>query len=125
MPTTVRAYAFDVRELGTDLVVGVGLFVPSAHQLWFRAVDATASTAPALSDALWSDLHRWTSDGDAHLPRRPAPMSHALVAAMLSTDSSQLIAHRFAVLPLALDLSAVSTRECVLSGLLSARRSAA
>jgi hypothetical protein len=94
------AYAFDVRRIDTDAVLGVGVVVPSMQHLSFHAEGASAAVTRTLSAAVWDDISAWVTESDENLPTEPSPMSARVVAAILhGVDSSTVIARRFAAIP--------------------------
>ena len=115
-----RAYAFDVRDLSSQEIVGIGLLVPDRPSLSFLTHDGLF-IEPALSDRATTELRAWASAGDASFPRRPPPMSPSLLASVLSTHASGNEARRFAAIPVT-NLAPFDTRR-VLAGLLSDRQS--
>jgi hypothetical protein len=48
----------------------------------------------------WLEIDAWAADGDAGLPARPAPLSPAVVAAILESGRPTAIAQRFASIPI-------------------------
>jgi hypothetical protein len=114
-----RAYAFDVREVASQTLIGVGLLVPDRPSLSFLTHDGQL-IEPALSGDTTGELKAWVSAGDALLPRRPAPMSAALLASVLSSHAIGNEARRFAAIPVA-NLGPFETRR-VLAGILSERQ---
>ena len=114
-----RAYAFEVRGVSSQELVGVGLLVPDRPSLSFLTSDGLL-IEPELSDTTTTDLQAWAYQGDASLPKRPAPMSPALLASVLSAHADGNEARRFAAIPVT-NLAPFDTRR-VLSGILSARQ---
>jgi hypothetical protein len=115
-----RAYAFDVRDVATEQLIGVGLLVPEGPALSFLTRRG-ALIEPELSAEVAGQLREWAAQGDALLPRRPSPMGAALLSSVLSDHASGNEARRFAAIPVA-NLAPFSTRR-VLAGILSDRQS--
>ena len=127
-PARTFAYAFDLRQLRTGAVLGVGLVAPSRRYLSFLTVGDAAAVTPDLSPETWRDLDAWEADGNARLPRRPAPMSPQIVEALMGADAASTVSpERFAAIPLAAASrpELVSLAAKTLPELLRARQSTA
>jgi hypothetical protein len=95
------AYAFDIRQIDSGSVVGVGLVKPHERRLSLLLEGASTAVEPELSAAQWDEITAWTTEGDQNLPRQPAPMSGRIVAALLNeTDTSEVIGRRIAAIPI-------------------------
>lgn len=117
------AYGFDVRRTASDALVGVGLVIPNQRRIMFvsgASVDMT--TDASLPTSVVDDAMAWTAAGDATLPRRPAPLSSSVVAALLPTsDAAEFVAHRFAAFPLDDRSTHADAQSKILSQLFSIR----
>jgi hypothetical protein len=118
-----RALAVDIRERDTGVVLGVALVVPSERYVSFLADGARIATSHKLSAETWREIEAWAADGDAGLPARPAPLSPAVVSALLERDRLTVIAQRFASIPISVASHAelASLAERLLPELLGTR----
>ena len=100
IPAPTRAYAFELRQLETGAVLGVGLVAPALRYVSLLTEGSAAAASPALSTETWRGIDAWTADGDAGLPRRPAPMGADIVGALIGADAAAGVStQRFAAIP--------------------------
>ncbi|MGI8496659.1 MAG: hypothetical protein ACR2OG_03620 [Gemmatimonadaceae bacterium] len=122
-----HAIAVEFRHTHTDEVMGIAVVVPSEHYVSLISGDTGLISAPALSAEAWGELAAWDEKVAARLPFKPAPMYASIVDALLGgTPGSEVIARRFAAIPVTVDSRGVLTPqlENILPGLLSSRRAA-
>jgi hypothetical protein len=122
------AYAVDIRRFDTGAVQGVALVAPSGRYLSLLAAGAGIATTPGLPDDIWCEIDAWAAEGNARLPAKPAPMSGAIVDALLGAElASAVIAQRFAAIPITEESAEAVARmaDGLLPALLKARQSAA
>ena len=125
--TTTRALAVGVRHIDTGALLGVALVVPSEQYLSILADGAGRTVEPELTADVWREIDAWAAATDAGLPARPAPMSPAIVAALLEGERLSVSAQRFASIPFSVSSHAelAPLAERLLPELLNARGSAA
>ena len=120
----IRALAVDLRQ--SERFVGVALVVPSQQYAVLLADGEKRSVERKLPADLWPEIDAWAAAGDAGLPARPAPLSQAVVSALLEGERPSATGQRFASIPLntasAADLPALAER--MLPELLKSRRTA-
>jgi hypothetical protein len=124
-PPTACAIAIDIRENDSRrTLVGVALALPSIRHLSVLTDGARAAIEPPWSRAAWSEIDGWITRGDNGLPVRPAPLSDAIVSALIPGDRRSLTASRFASIDLCMapdpDLADIALR--MLPELLERRR---
>ena len=123
--STRCAYVFDLRHPDTHAVLGVGVVIPSLRYASVLTGSSADARSSELSAEEWNGIDDWVAEGNAGLPARPAPMSPAIVAALLGDGN--VSAERFAAIPFT-DLprpELVSRVNTMLDELLRVRRSAA
>jgi hypothetical protein len=67
--------AVDIRQLNTGAVLGVALVVPSKRYLSFLAKGADIGITRKLSAEARREIDSWTTNVDARLPAKAAPMT--------------------------------------------------
>ncbi len=118
-----RALAIDVRDKDNALLA-VALLVPPEPYLAILEEGANQPKEVTLAADVWREIEAWAAAGDAALPARPAPMSPAIVAALLDRDRPPTIAQRIASIPIGItspsELTSLAQR--LLPQLMIARR---
>ena len=119
-----HAFALDVRHSGTGALLGVALVVPSKRYVSVLADGARRAVEPKLTAEVWREIDAWVDAGNSGLPARPAPMSPAIVDALLEGERLSVSAERFAAIPISVASEAelAPLAERVLPELLSVRR---
>ena len=120
------AYALDIRTLDTGALKGVALVVPSERRIHVMVDGVGVPAVSNVSEEMWRDIDAWVADGNARLPKRPAPLAPAIVAAFMGAQALDVSAQRFAAIPIAEGFHGDQARLAAsLQGLLHVRRSAA
>ncbi len=95
-----RALAVHLREIETGELLGVALLVPSERYAATFLNGADDVRERKLTPAVWRKIDKWVINGDIGLPAEPAPLSPAVVAALLGSERPTISGHRFASFPM-------------------------
>lgn len=125
--TNTRAYAIELRCIGTGKLHGVALLVPSDRHLSILFDDAEKFAESKPKAQVWQEIETWVAAGNAGLPTRPLALTPAMVATLLEQDSPAISGQRFASIPISVTsrTELVPLAESLLPALLNARRSVA
>jgi hypothetical protein len=98
--TADRVLAVHLREIETGELEGVALLVPLQRYAATLINGAGEARERKLPPAVWREIDRWVINGDVGLPAEPAPLSPAVVAALLENERRTFSAHRVASFPM-------------------------
>lgn len=119
----VYAYAFDVRHVETDTLLGVGLIVPPERHVSFLAESTRMTVSPQLPPSLWDAIAIWDQETRDHATVQPAQVPPEIVSAILDTDVPVAVtAQRFAAIPVSERSRDHLADGRLLQGLMSVRR---